>query len=250
MEQLKLVFSLPEFEGPLDLLLFLVRKHRLDIRSIPITVIADEFMVHVDRMKKLDMEVTSDFIVMASTLMQMKSKALLPRLSPQEAEELRKQQTQLYRQIEEYKTLKELSTRFREKLYESYSYERVKVEASEEDVEVESLPERLVQSFKSILKETIEKEKVYTVTAELYSVEECMEEIEREYPEIKLLELLKNCESRIEAIVTFLAVLELIKLGKYEIVTLEPDPLIRRVVVNIETIAGQFVKKQKTERVK
>lgn len=250
MEQLKLVYSLPEFEGPLDLLLFLVRKHRLDIRSIPITVIADEFMAHIEKMKKLDMEVTSDFIVMASTLMQMKSKALLPRLSPQEAEELRKQQTQLYRQIEEYKTLKELSTRFREKLYMSYSYERVKVGITEEDTTVDTLPERLVQSFKSILKEAIEKEKVYTITAELYSVEERMEELENEYPQIKLLELLKSCKSRIEAIVTFLAVLELIKYGKYEIVTLDPEPLIKRVSTVMEAVVEQVVEEQKIGKVK
>jgi len=250
MEQLRLVYSLPEFEGPLDLLLFLVRKHRLDIRSIPITIIADEFLAHIEKMKKFDMEVTTDFIVMASTLMQMKSKALLPRLSPQEAEELKKQQTQLYRQIEEYKTLKELSTRFREKLYESYSYERVKVGVTEEDTAVDSLPERLVRSFKSILKETIEKEKVYTITAELYSVEERMEELENEYPEIRLLELLKGCKSRIEAIVTFLAVLELIKYGRYEIIALDPEPIIQRVFAGVEIVTMQVVEKQETGKVK
>lgn len=228
MEQMKLIFTLPEFEGPLDLLLFLVRKHRVDIRSIPITVIADEFISHIEKMKSLDMVVTSDFLLMASTLLQMKSKALLPRLSPKEAQELEKQQKELYRQVEEYRTLKELSKRLKIKLYESSSYERVKVDTLETASYAEELPQKLAEAFKAILKETVEKERVYTITSELYSVEDRMEEIEREYEEIQLMEILKQ-KTRIEVVVTFLAVLELIKLGRYIIVTLEPTPLFRRV---------------------
>jgi len=228
VEQMKLIFTLPEFEGPLDLLLFLVRKHRVDIRSIPITVIADEFIAHIEKMKSLDMVVTSDFLLMASTLLQMKSKALLPRLSPKEAQELEKQQKELYRQVEEYQTLKELSKRLKIKLYESSSYERVKVDTPETVSYSEELPQKLAEAFRAILKETVEKERVYTITSELYSVEDRMEEIEKEYEEIRLMEILKQ-KTRIEVVVTFLAVLELIKLGRYIIVTLEPTPLFRRV---------------------
>ena len=80
-EQLSFVFYTPQFEGPIDLLLHLVRKHRVDIRSIPITTIADEFTTYLRRYKSLDIELTSDFLVMAATLMQLKSKAILPRLN-------------------------------------------------------------------------------------------------------------------------------------------------------------------------
>ncbi len=106
MEQMKLIFTLPEFEGPLDLLLFLVRKHRVDIRSIPITVIADEFIAHIEKMKSLDMVVTSDFLLMASTLLQMKSKALLPRLSPKEAQELENNRKNCTGRLKNIKRLK------------------------------------------------------------------------------------------------------------------------------------------------
>jgi len=76
---LELVFRLPQFEGPLDLLLHLAKKRKINVRQIPISQLADEFIEYVERMKKLDLQIASDFFVMASQLMELKSKYLLPR---------------------------------------------------------------------------------------------------------------------------------------------------------------------------
>jgi len=228
MSEEKLVFTLPEFEGPLDLLLFLVRKHRVDVRQIPLSVIADEFVAHLEKMKFLELEVTSDFIIMASTLMQMKSKALLPRMNSQEEQEFSEQKQAFYQQVEEYKKIKDVSKNLRHRLYESYSRNHVKANTLDIEKEVEELPEQLTDAFKSIMKETFEKDRVYTVNAELYSVEERMNELKERF-EINLIAELKSMSGRLEIIVTFLAVLELVKLGKYTLVSLEPEPLFRRV---------------------
>ncbi|TYB83855.1 MAG: chromosome segregation protein ScpA [Kosmotoga sp.] len=228
MSEEKLVFTLPEFEGPLDLLLFLVRKHRVDVRQIPLSVIADEFVTHLEKMKFLELEVTSDFIIMASTLMQMKSKALLPRMNSQEEQEFSEQKQAFYQQVEEYKKIKDVSKNLRHRLYESYSRNHVKANTLDIEKEVEELPEQLTDAFKSIMKETFEKDRVYTVNAELYSVEERMNELEERF-EIYLITELKSMSGRLEIIVTFLAILELVKLGKYTLVSLEPEPLFRRV---------------------
>ncbi len=228
MEQMKFVFNLPEFEGPLDLLLFLVRKHRVDIRSIPITVIADEFMNHINKMKSLDMDVTSDFLVMASTLMEMKSRALLPRLSDKEAEVFDKQQRELFNRVEEYQTLKELSKRFRNKLYEAYSHERATARATAGTDDSVDLPDKLMVAFKSILKEAALRDKVYTIVAESINVEDRMLQIEDLYETIELYEFLMGLESRTEIIATFLAVLELLKLNRYILESMEPLVIRRR----------------------
>ncbi|MGC9383587.1 MAG: segregation and condensation protein A [Kosmotogaceae bacterium] len=228
MSEEKLVFTLPEFEGPLDLLLFLVRKHRVDVRQIPLSVIADEFVAHLEKMKFLELEVTSDFLIMASTLMQMKSKALLPRMNSEEEQEFSEQKQAFYQQVEEYKKIKDVSKNLRHRLYESYSRNHVKANTLDIEKEVEELPEQLTDAFKNIMKETIEKDRVYTVNAELFSVEERMNELEERF-EISLITELKSLSGRLEIIVTFLAMLELVKLGKYTLVSLEPEPLFRRV---------------------
>jgi segregation and condensation protein A len=228
MEQIKFVFNLPEFEGPLDLLLFLVRKHRVDIRSIPITIIADEFMNHINKMKSLDMDVTSDFLVMASTLMEMKSRALLPRLSDKEAEVFDRQQRELFSRVEEYQTLKELSKRFRNKLYEAYSHERATARATAGPDDSSDLPDKLMIAFKSILKEAALRDKVYTIVAESINVEDRMLQIEDLYETIELYGFLMGLESRAEVIATFLAVLELLKLNRYILESMEPLVIRRR----------------------
>ncbi|MDK2898586.1 MAG: segregation and condensation protein, partial [Thermotoga sp.] len=81
---MELVFKLPVFEGPLDLLLYLVRKKKVDIRQVPISQLADEFVEYLEHMKRLDMKITSDFLEMASTLMELKSKLLIPRVREEE----------------------------------------------------------------------------------------------------------------------------------------------------------------------
>jgi segregation and condensation protein A len=101
--------DLDVFRGPLDLLLFLVRKDEVDIREIPIARIADQFKEYLDVLKFVDMEVAGDFLVMASTLMEIKSRMLLPR--PEEAEdEEGDPRLELVRQLIEYQKFKEATS--------------------------------------------------------------------------------------------------------------------------------------------
>ncbi len=223
------VFTLPNFEGPLDLLLYLVRKHEVDIRSIPITTIADEFLDYLSRMKSLDMEITSDFILMAATLMQMKSKALLPAHNEQTARELSEEETKLYKEIEEHEVLRELTRRFKSKLDESRSQQHARAGSTTTRQKTgEEIPDALIDVFKSVLRETVDRNRVYTITSEMLSVEERMNEISREYETLDVHDFLSHDRDKMDIIVTFLAILELIMLGRYELVRTEPSPIIKR----------------------
>ncbi len=225
-----MVFTLPNFEGPLDLLLYLVRKHEVDIRSVPITTIADEFLDYLSKMKTLDMEITSDFILMAATLMQMKSKALLPVLDEKTARELSEEENKLYKEIEEHEVLRELTRRFKTRLNESRSQQHARAESTDtKQKSAEEIPDKLIDVFKSVLRETVDRNRVYTITSELLSVEERMEEISREYDSLDIQDFLSHDRDRMDIIVTFLAILELIMLGRYELVSTEPSPVMKKV---------------------
>ena len=100
---------LTEFEGPLDLLLFFIRRDELDIYDIPISRITREFLDHIHMMQSLDLEVAGDFIVMAAELMQIKVRMLLPRLEDQQEEE--DPRAELVRRLIEYKRFKEMAER-------------------------------------------------------------------------------------------------------------------------------------------
>lgn len=101
MEQL--VFKMEVFEGPLDLLLSLIAKHKMDIRDIQIAIIFDQYMEYVEEMKRMDMEIAGEFITMASELMYIKSRMLLPKQEEDPREEL-------VRVLMEYKTAKEIAS--------------------------------------------------------------------------------------------------------------------------------------------
>src|SRR3990172_7514626 len=100
--------KLEQFEGPLDLLLFFIRRDELDIYDIPISKITKEFLEYVNLIKILDLEVAGDFILMASTLMQIKARMLLPREVDEKGEEI-DPRTELIQALLEYKKYKEMS---------------------------------------------------------------------------------------------------------------------------------------------
>src|SRR4030066_327547 len=103
--------KLTEFEGPLDLLLFFIKRDELDIYDIPISKITQEFLEYLHLMTTLDLEVAGDFIVMAATLMQIKVRMLLPReIGPDGEEE--DPRAELVRRLIEYKRYKEMSQEF------------------------------------------------------------------------------------------------------------------------------------------
>ena len=97
--------NLDVFSGPMDLLLYLIRKDEVDVYDIPITAITDQYLNYIEMLKTLDIDLAGDFLVMAATLMQIKSAMLLPRAEPDQidAEDFQDPRAELVRQLLEYK---------------------------------------------------------------------------------------------------------------------------------------------------
>jgi len=209
---MELVFKIPHFEGPLDLLLYLVRKKRLDVREIPIAQLADEFVEYIEKMEKMDIRITSDFIEMASTLMELKSKSLLPRLSEEEREEFERKKEELMRRVEEYMKVKEILETLRKK---ERLFERTPVRMTLSFVRSFKKRERFLKILKSVLDTLETQEAVYKIKTEEISVEDMMERILEEMDEEEeIYDVLVRSKTKYELLVRFLALLELLKLGK------------------------------------
>ncbi|ODN29968.1 segregation and condensation protein A [Fervidobacterium thailandense] len=208
---MELLFKLEQFEGPLDLLVYLVQKKQIDIRQLSISQLADEFVFYLRQMEQMNLNVTSEFIATAAYLLELKSKSLLPTMSERERKEYERSKELLFRRIEEYARLKEL-----------VEYVSSKENVDEYPVKVAYIfpkvdERKLVRIVKAALQEVDVKQKVYVIKREKYSIEKIMEEIEQNYEVVHLYELLRQSQSRYEVIVKFLAVLELIRFEKFTI---------------------------------
>ncbi|GAB4331776.1 MAG: segregation/condensation protein A [Candidatus Abyssubacteria bacterium] len=209
---------LSNFEGPLDLLLHLIKVNEVDIYDIPISTITDQYIEYLEMMKELDLEIASEFLVMAATLMEIKSRLLLP-TQPAEEEVEEDPRFELIEQILEYKKYKELAGKLEEKAErESQHFQRgireeIDVETGESLIEV-SLFE-LLQAFKRVLEYATE-ESFREITLEEVSIEEKMAEIRavlREKNNMLLDEIFEGKpKTKAVLISTFLALLELIRL--------------------------------------
>ena len=107
----KLSYKLPSFEGPLDLLLYLLSKHKLDICDIPIAELLEQYMMHMEEMKQQDMEIESEFLTMAARLVHMKTISLLPK-----HEELEELQDELVTQLLDYQQCKRMAQIVKDRL--------------------------------------------------------------------------------------------------------------------------------------
>jgi segregation and condensation protein A len=219
---MELLFKLEqlEFEGPLDLLLYLVQKKKIDIRQLSISQLADEFLYYVNQMEELNLNVTSEFIATAAYLLELKSKSLLP-MSEKEKKEYEYKRELLIRRIEEYARLKELT----EQIMNKSSADQYPVKVPYTFPKVDE--KKLVKIVKAALQEVEVKQKVYIIKKENYSLERIMEEIEEKYDVVNLFDLLRDSSSKYEIIVKFLAVLELLRFEKY---TMDDDFVLRKVV--------------------
>ncbi|MBE6677656.1 MAG: serine protease [Ruminococcaceae bacterium] len=223
MENLNL--KVEHFEGPLDLLLNLITKNKIDIFDIPIAEIAEQYMAYIDSMRALNMEITSDFIRMAAELMLIKSKMLLPKQA--EAEDPRKE---LVDSLLEYKRAKELAAFL--KLQSETYYDRFTKAPDEGDgiYSREHAVSLLTEAFERIrirregkpdapveLFDKIENERYYTVNEKIVFIIRFMFRKERAGEEAEFSELFERCHSRNEIIAIFLALLELVKSGRIDI---------------------------------
>ena len=205
---------LENFEGPLDLLLYLIRKDDLDIYDIPIAEITQEYLAYLDLMKDLNLETAGEFLVMASTLMQIKAQLLLP--SPETTEEEGPDpRTELVNKLIEYQQFKEAATilaGYKEKTQDIY-YRSVPPRFGEEDFTLKASVFDLLGAFKRVLEQApkevgqIMREEL-TVEARIREVLDILEE----RPSLMFDELFNPKSRRIDLIVTFMALLELIRL--------------------------------------
>lgn len=172
LETNKYAIKLDNFEGPLDLLCHLVDKNKMDIYKVNISQIADQYIEYINQMKELNLEVTSEFVLMASTLLYIKSKSLLPKQVEDEGELT---EEELIKRIIEYKKYKEISKKLREQflIYSKRFYKLPdKVELPKRKLEEEYSKEVLEEEYKKLLKINKEKVNVNAINIEKIAITE------------------------------------------------------------------------------
>jgi segregation and condensation protein A len=208
------------FEGPLDLLLYLVKKDHLNIYDIPIAEVTQQYLVYLELMKLLDLNIAGEFLVMAATLMQIKSKMLLPAEPNQQAEEEEDPRQELVKRLLEYEKFKEIAENLRQmETGQQEVFKRPKIESSEEtNLETEMYFEAsifdLISAFSAAL-ENVPKEVFYEVIKDEFTVEEKIHQILHLLlvkPSLAISELFGGAKNKIEIVVSFLAILELIRM--------------------------------------
>src|SRR5215813_14432593 len=215
------------FEGPLDLLLYLIRKDEIDIYDIPIARITEQYLAYLELMQELDISVAGDFLVMASTLIYIKSKMLLPPDPKVDGEEDLSEdpRAELVERLLEYQKFKSAA----QMLYsrgeiESACYTRGPLETDSSNPEVSTTLFDLLRVFREVLKraeDQIEMEIArdeMTIAEKLAQIHAMLEERER----INVRELFEMSRSKRELIITFLALLELVKEWKIYLIQDEP----------------------------
>ena len=210
--------KLPVFEGPLDLLLFLIRREEVEIYDIPIAKITKEYLEYIDLMRELDLEVASEFIYMAATLIRIKVQMMLPR-PPVTEEDAEDPRTGLVKSLLEYQRYKEVSERMRDiedqsrkKFYRQYFRDEGFTEEELTHYNEVSLFD-LMEALKIVL-ETMPKRHYHDIRLESITVEERVAHIKSllvERGKIVFTELIGESRERSVIIVTFLALLEMVK---------------------------------------
>lgn len=229
---MELTVKLQVFEGPLDLLLYLLDKNKVNIYDIPIVEITAQYMEYIAEMKRQDLDVLSEFLVMAATLIDIKSKMLLPR-NPDDEEEETDPRAELVQQLLEYKMYKCMAYELKDRQVDAQRVMFKKPTIPEEVLEyqeplnVEELVSditlaKLNEIFKSIMRKQQDKidplrSKFGKIEKEEVSLEEKTEYLENyaaTHKHFSFRSLLEAQSSKVEVIVTFLAILELMKTGK------------------------------------
>ena len=213
-------FVINDFEGPLDLLLHLIKESKMDIMNIEIEKITDQYMSFLEEQEKLNLEIASEYLVLASELLEIKSRLLLPREKLEESEEEIDPREELVNRLIEYQTYKEITKVLQEKesirseIYtkipeniNNYISEDIKINA---DVSLDDL----VEALKKLLeRKELEKPLNTKVIKDEISVKERVVSIKKILKEKKKVNFLDLFESKSKdyVVVTFLAVLEMCK---------------------------------------
>jgi segregation and condensation protein A len=220
MAEYKVKFEV--FEGPLDLLLYLIKKEEVDIYEVNLTRLATQFIEYIETMRLLDLEIAGEFLVMAATLMYIKSRELLPvdqQAQIEGEDEGEDPRWELIRQLVEYKKFKDAAAQLQ--VFEARQEDVFPRTPGKLEFEVESSPRPeasifdLVNAVNVILKRFGQREDQRDIFEDKWTVSEKIEHLMRvlsERSSVRFSELFEGVTSRSEVVVTFLALLELIRL--------------------------------------
>ncbi len=227
--------KLEVFEGPLDLLLHLIEKNKIDIYDIPIVVITEQYLDYIKQMETEDMNIMSEFLVMAATLLDIKCRMLLPKEVNEEGEE-EDPRAELVQKLLEYKMYKYMAFELRDKQVDAAKswYKKPMLPQEVQDYQYpidyaeligDMTLAKLHEIFKSVIKRQEDKidpirSKFGTIEKDEINLEEkqsYIEEYVKNHKRFSFRKLLEHQDSKMEVIVTFLAVLEMMKQGIIEI---------------------------------
>ncbi|MBM3334780.1 segregation/condensation protein A [Candidatus Sumerlaeota bacterium] len=220
--------KLPVFEGPFDLLLHLVKENQMDIYDVEIAKITEQYLEYIEAAEKLNVELAGEFLVMAATLINIKSRALMPTPTEEEtgegAEDEITSTRALIEQLIEYRRFKEAAQTLAEREQEHsrvfYRSRIIPIVAPEADAQVMENLEALFSAFSRVLRYAT-SEDFHRVIEERFRVEDKIADIEhrlRHERTLSLRALFSRCINKIESIVTFLALLELCRQRRIRLV--------------------------------
>lgn len=222
--------KLEVFEGPLDLLLYLIKKDEVDIYDIPIERITKQYLEYMDLFRILDLDVAGEFVVMAANLIYIKSRSLLPvhQQPPEETADEEDPRWELVRQLIEYKKFKDAASHLQKREVNQENLfsripEQPEFEAERPLGEVSIFD--LINAFQNVLKRVNKTEDLREIFEENFTVSDKIELVMRMTATgvpLKFSELFSNVASRGEIVVTFLALLELIRLKQLRVTQPEP----------------------------
>src|SRR5918994_993909 len=211
---------LENFEGPLDLLLHLIRKHEVSIYDIPIAVVTRQYLDYIDLMQELNLDVAGEFLVMAATLIHIKSRLLLPRADPAQEDPEEDPREALVRRLLEHQKFKAAAELLHEReTLRSAQWTRpdgpiaeIAGEAPEPEVEVDLFS--LISAFRAVVERAKQRPKIF-LPGEQMPIEDRIEQLLARLSETEACgfeDLFADMQSRSGMIVTFLAILEMIRL--------------------------------------
>jgi len=228
--------KLDVFEGPLDLLLHLIKKNEVEISDIPVALVTDQYLAYLDLLQQLDLDVAGEYLVMAATLLHLKSRMLLPGDEAADEEEGEDPRAELARQLLEYQRFKEAADLLnRRDLLEREVFARAPQE-DEAESETEPLYDVSLGDLLDALQEVLKRaapEVVHQVILEQVSLRErlCFVfDTLRERNEIVFTDLFPRDATRMQMLVTFLAILELVRT---RMVHLRQEELFGPIVMNL-----------------
>src|SRR4029078_3988492 len=212
--------KLANFEGPLDLLLHLIRKHEVDIYDSPIALVTQQYLDYIDLMQELNLDVAGEFLVMAATLIHIKSRMLLPRVDPTQEHPDEDPREALIRRLLEHQKFKAAAELLHEReTLRSAQWTRpdgaiaeIAGEASEREVEGDLFS--LIAAFRTVVERAKQRPKVY-LPSEQIPIEDRIEQLMAKLSDTEACgfeDLFADVQSRAGIVVTFLAMLEMIRL--------------------------------------